>query len=258
MNESAIIPYVELLRGEVKTTSLKVAEHFGKQHKHVIRDIEKIIAQTIDLSNAPKFGLIEVEVKVGFGVRKEKAYEFGKDAFVLLVMGYSGEKAMPIKINYIAAFNAMAAELSKPQYGLKQLTTPKTKKALPGGLMLEQQDCIKALIAERIDQLPKDKQGGAAMRLWSSISTHFGTQGQKDGYKNIPADQFSAVCSLIARVELKHDPVLRVTPLELDALVDQRVKKALEGEVIFKEKDCPKYHYPISDWQPKNRVGQSA
>ncbi len=51
---------------------------------------------------------------------------------------------------------------------------------------------------------------------------------------------------------------MQVTPLELDALVDQRVKKALEGEVVFKEKDCPKYHYPISDWHPKNRVGQSA
>ena len=50
---------------------------------------------------------------------------------------------------------------------------------------------------------------------------------------------------------------MQVTPLELDALVDQRVKKALEGEVVFKEKDCPKYHYPVSDWQPKNRVGNS-
>lgn len=52
--------------------------------------------------------------------------------------------------------------------------------------------------------------------------------------------------------------LLHVTPQELDALVQQRAEKLVEGEVIVKEKDCPKYHYPITDWQPKNRVGNSA
>ena len=42
--------------------------------------------------------------------------------------------------------------------------------------------------------------------------------------------------------------------MELDALIDQRVKQVLEGEVELKA-DCPKYHYPMSDWQLRNRVG---
>ena len=47
--------------------------------------------------------------------------------------------------------------------------------------------------------------------------------------------------------------LLHVTPLELAALIDARVKQVLEGEVILKP-DCPKYHYPLSDWQPQTRA----
>ncbi len=35
--------------------SLKIAEHFGKRHDHIIRDIEKIIEQTADLPEALRF-----------------------------------------------------------------------------------------------------------------------------------------------------------------------------------------------------------
>ena len=111
---------------DIKTTSLLVAEKFGKQHKHVIRDIEKIISQTVEIINAPKFGLIETDVKVGFGTRKDKAYEMNKDGFMMVVMGYTGETAMKIKVAYINAFNAMHNEIFerieyKRSYGLCDL-----------------------------------------------------------------------------------------------------------------------------------------
>ncbi|MBS3953612.1 MAG: Bro-N domain-containing protein [Methylomicrobium sp.] len=140
---------------------------------------------------------------------------------------------------------------SSAQYALKQLPEPKTKKALPGGLTLDQQDCIKALVRGRIEKLPKEKQGGAAIRIWSSIKAKFGKP-----YKEIAPDQFAEVCSLIGRLEVSGEPLLQVTPLELDALVDLRVKKALEGELL--NAPCPKYHAPLSLWQPDNRVGATA
>jgi len=62
----------------------------------------------------------------------------------------------------------------------------------------------------------------------------------------------------LKRGQTENPELLHITPLELDTLVDQRVKKALEGEVVFKENDCPEYHYPINDWQPHNRIGGSA
>lgn len=46
--------------------------------------------------------------------REQSEYLMTKDGFMLLVMGYTGEKAMQIKIAYINAFNAMAEALTSP------------------------------------------------------------------------------------------------------------------------------------------------
>lgn len=80
----------------------------------------------------------------------------------------------------------------------ENLPEPKTKKALPGGLSLEQQDCVKALVKSRIEHLPKDKQGGAAIKCWSAIKTKFGKS-----YKAVEPENFSAIVSLLGRVALE-------------------------------------------------------
>lgn len=86
-------------------------------------------------------------------------------------------------------------QATRPQVALKDL---RTRKVLPGGLTAEQQDAIKALVKSRVDQLPEQARGRAAITLWSSIKTKFGCT-----YKAVPPDQFSEVLSLVARVPLK-------------------------------------------------------
>lgn len=99
----------------------------------------------------------------------------------------------------------------KPQYGLKELPAPKTKKALPGCLTCEQQDTIKALVKSRVEACPKAKQGAAAITCWSSIKSKFGV-----GYKEVPAEHFQDVLSLVARLELplegEHIPAAQAVP----------------------------------------------
>lgn len=92
-------------------TSLQVAEHFGKEHKHVLRDIEAVLSQVPENFVKPNFGLYEYPVETGIGTRTAKAYLLSKDAFTLLTMGYTGEKAMAFKIAYIARFNEMEEQL---------------------------------------------------------------------------------------------------------------------------------------------------
>ena len=58
------------------------------------------------------------------GRREEKFYLVTRDGFVLLVMGYTGEKAMRFKEAYIREFNRMEEELR----GKASLTIPKTLK----------------------------------------------------------------------------------------------------------------------------------
>jgi len=85
------------------TTSLLVAESFDKEHKHVLRDIREIL-DTDDEFNQSNFGLVNYTDAKG---EERPMYHLTKDGFTLLVMGYTGEKAMAFKKLYIQKFNAM-------------------------------------------------------------------------------------------------------------------------------------------------------
>jgi hypothetical protein len=84
----------------------------------------------------------------------------------------------------------------------------KTSKALPGCLTIEQQDAVKALVKSRAEHIedPK-KQAAATIGMWSAIGTKFGVRGMKDGYKNIPAEHFGEVLSLVARLPLEGEHI---------------------------------------------------
>lgn len=85
-------------------TSLDVAETFEKEHYHVMEDIREIQSKI----STPEFsGLFyEDEYKASNG-KKNPMYYMNRDGFTLLVMGYTGEKAMRFKLVYINQFNQM-------------------------------------------------------------------------------------------------------------------------------------------------------
>lgn len=90
-----------------RVDSLFVAEFFDKLHFHVLRDIAKI--------TDTKSGLSEEFVKTNFAAdsyrdatgRKLPCYQMTRDGFTMLVMGYTGPKAMRFKELYIRRFNEM-------------------------------------------------------------------------------------------------------------------------------------------------------
>lgn len=90
------------------TSSVKVAEVFEKEHKHVLRDIEQLKK---DVSN---FGLMFLEdsYQDSYG-RNQKCYLMNRDGFSLLAMGFTGEKALKFKVDFIQAFNSMENELKR-------------------------------------------------------------------------------------------------------------------------------------------------
>ncbi len=84
------------------TTSLAVAESFGKRHTHVLRDIEAIDV-TEDIGE-PKFGLISYTDKWN---RQKKAYIMTRDGFLDLALRYRGKKAKRFRESFIREFNRM-------------------------------------------------------------------------------------------------------------------------------------------------------
>lgn len=100
------------------------------------------------------------------------------------------------------AFEAHVMEVILPtirKTGSYTAPERKTKQVLIGKLTADQQDAIKALVNSRIDSVPKDKQRGAAMKLWGAINRKFGTKT----YKDIDPSEFINVLSLVSRLPLE-------------------------------------------------------
>lgn len=86
-------------------SSLQVAQTFEKRHDHVLRDIELLnLPKSEEINNFFKLNFELMNYKDSRG-RKQPMYLMTKDGFTLLVMGYTGDKAMRFKIAYIKRFN---------------------------------------------------------------------------------------------------------------------------------------------------------
>lgn len=93
---------------QVAVTSLDVASTFEKEHYHVMEDIRNIMNNV----SSPEFsGLFLEGAYTASNGKKQPMYIMNRDGFTLLVMGYTGEKAMQFKLAYIKQFNAMEAAL---------------------------------------------------------------------------------------------------------------------------------------------------
>ncbi|WP_345873057.1 Rha family transcriptional regulator [Shewanella algae] len=111
MNKANTIPSLNHLvcaqDGALITTSINVAEAFGKQHKDVLRRLQALDCSTdFTERNFTPSGYFD---STG---RKLPMWQMTKDGFMFLVMGFTGKKAAAIKEAYINAFNWMAEQLS--------------------------------------------------------------------------------------------------------------------------------------------------
>lgn len=192
MNTIATIAFDNLVKihnQEVTTTSKIVADNFEKQHKNVLSKIDEIIAETPVEFNELNFKPIEIDVKVGFGFRKERAFEISKDGFMLLVMGFTGKKAMELKIRFIQAFNWAFEQLQK--------STSKQRDVLV-------QACTKL---------------SAGNMSISDVYLMVGKQfGYDDGIKSIPPQQLAEATAFV------YEMIIRLQPQQNQQDIDNQTE----------------------------------
>lgn len=104
MQELDINQLVFADNGQPFTDSRTVAEYFGKQHSKVNRAIGDLIRDT-DEWGVANFG--ETLCEDAQNKQAYRGYQITKDGFMLLVMGFTGKKALEKKLSFIAAFNVM-------------------------------------------------------------------------------------------------------------------------------------------------------
>lgn len=133
---------------QVITTSLRVAEVFGKRHDNILRQINSLIGSLREqqdfspLKNEEaKFAVANYKDEQG---KLRKQYIITRDGFTLLAMGFTGSKALKFKLQYIQAFNAMEAKLKTiypcgtgavcgPNVGCGEVNVREHTRSLPSG-----------------------------------------------------------------------------------------------------------------------------
>lgn len=108
------VPLVAIHNGVPMTSSLQVAQRFGKDHKDILRAIRSVECST---------GFQERNFALSFyindlhndGQKKQPLYYMTRDGFTFLVMGFTGKIAPQFKEDYINAFNQMENVIKNQQ-----------------------------------------------------------------------------------------------------------------------------------------------
>jgi Rha family phage regulatory protein len=136
------------------TTSLRVAEVFGKQHKNVVRDIKSLDCseEFRELNFEPS----KIDYQNGNIKKQLPMYYITRDGFMFLVMGFTGKTAAKWKEAYIKAFNEMEAKIRAEQMA-KAIEEHDRKEAIEYEKLLEREEREEAAIDARVAAMPPAK-----------------------------------------------------------------------------------------------------
>lgn len=146
---------VEVQNGQIVVSSKQVAEHFGKEHKHVLESIREILA--VEKSATKFFAESTFE-------NRGKEYPMllmNRDGFTLLAMGFTGKKALEWKLKYIQAFNQMEEQIKTLLAPSYQITDPieRAKKWIEEESQRKQlEEKNQFLIAENVELATENEQ----------------------------------------------------------------------------------------------------
>ena len=89
--------------GQPLTNSVLVAEKFARRHDNVCQAITKLLIMCPE-----KLGHLFIEsTYLDIQGKERPMYIMNRDGFTLLAMGFTGQKALQFKLDYIDAFNKM-------------------------------------------------------------------------------------------------------------------------------------------------------
>lgn len=150
-----MVNLVKIENSQIVTTSVKIAEIFGKSHAHVLRDIKAL--ECSDSFRESNFGLSYIIKQLpNNGSKQLPMYYITRDGFMFLVMGFTGKTAAKWKEAYIKAFNEMEAKIRAEQMA-KAIEEHDRKEAEEYEKLLEREEREEAAIDARVAAMPPAK-----------------------------------------------------------------------------------------------------
>lgn len=200
LSTGAPAPVLSIVKNQVTALSTDVAEFFEKRHDAVLRDIKNLIT-SLPLQRLHNF--VETEILRASPLIKgakinSKAYRMTRDGFTLLVMGWTGEKALQFKLAWLDAFNKMEEELrAKNTVQALPLSSPLGKSIAPAinaaPMLHGQLQCVQLAMKDRFTN-QRD-----LLRAYSILHHHFCVTS----YRQIPAARFDELMDYIKSMEMK-------------------------------------------------------
>ena len=185
---------------QVLTTSLKVAEVFEKEHKHVLDAVRKLFTA----ENSAVKQMFQESTYLNERNQSQPMFVMNRDGFTLLAMSFNGKKALDFKIAYIDAFNTMEAELKDKKPALPDLDL-KVRFIEWSANFLGVKDAGKLLMARKLAEEYGTEQY-LPDYVTSKGQTHSATYLLKAHNCNISASIFNISChsfGLIKKMERK-------------------------------------------------------
>jgi Rha family phage regulatory protein len=113
---ASLAELVEPVHGQPMTTSRRVAQMFGKEHKNVLRSVEKLLP-TLQEDAFDRLNFEPITYTDDQG-RRQPEYRMTKDGFMVLAMSLNGSEAVRWRMTFIKAFNALGKALQRQQRAL--------------------------------------------------------------------------------------------------------------------------------------------
>lgn len=158
MNENKLVIMKDQ---QAVTTSVAVAETFGKSHKHVLESIDNLTVE----NPAVKTMFAEGTYTNSRG-RDYRMMYMNRDGFTMLAMGFTGKKALGFKLQYIEAFNQLeqqAKQLQQDSYMIEDPVKRATK-------WIEEEQHRQALVTENKQLKPMAEVGTQLLSSGQTVS----------------------------------------------------------------------------------------
>lgn len=182
---------VFLKNEEALTDSLLVAEMFEKEHAKVMRSIDKLV-ETLAKNGerSPMFHLAKRKADDG---QFHRMYYMNRDGFSLLVMGFTGKKALEWKLKYIEAFNMMEKVVMERQTAVWLETRQQGKL-----IRKEETDVIQKLVEYAKEQGSENSQ--MLYMTYTKLANRIVGVANRDTATNAQLNDLSTMERLIAKV----------------------------------------------------------
>jgi Rha family phage regulatory protein len=226
---------VELVHDQPMTTSRRVAQMFGKEHKNVLRSLEKLLP-TLRADAFDRLNFEPIYYTDDSG-RQQPEYRMTKDGFMALAMSLNGREAVRWRLAFIKAFNALGKALQRKQKAL----------------MNRERELIRAEVARSHSAVSAILADTRAERGKTTEAHHYANEARLIGYA------MTGQCVGIDRSTLDADDLRllhRVETLEIKLLIrgtDHDTRKAELRALVLKVQALE-----IGDAEPLQSIGGAA